>query len=63
MIKNQLKRIVYAPQPVLTQSTSLPANRVISVQLNVDEAVEWIWTLSPDRTRYVSGYNIIKKTE
>ena len=54
------KRRVYAPQSTSTLPTSLSPNRVISVELNPDEDVTWVWTILP-ATRYVSGYNIIKK--
>jgi len=57
------KQVVFAPQPVFISSSQLPANRVISVELNADEAVEWIWTSLPSGASYASGYTIIKKTE
>lgn len=60
-MKNKQKRTVFAPHPILVVNSSLPANRVICVKLDADEDVEWIWTLLPNKTKYVSGYTIIKK--
>jgi len=62
MNANLQKRTVFAPQPTLMSSFELPANRVISVELNPEEEVEWAWTLLPDGTSYVSGYTISPKT-
>jgi hypothetical protein len=59
-MKENNKRTVFAPQPTSNLPTSLSPNRIISVKLNPDEDVAWVWTISPE-TRYVSGYNIIKK--
>jgi hypothetical protein len=59
---NIQKRTVFAPQPVFVPPAEPPANRVISVELNDDEEVEWGWTLLPNGQRYVSGYTIIKKS-
>ena len=53
-------RIVHAPVPILTSSTTLPPNRVLSVVLRPEEDVAWIWTSTPDGGSYVSGYTIIK---
>lgn len=57
------KRIVTAPQPIFAALSQLPANRVISIQLNNEEEVEWNWTFLPDGQKFVSGYTIIKKPE
>ncbi|MFB2895248.1 hypothetical protein ACE1CI_20255 [Aerosakkonemataceae cyanobacterium BLCC-F50] len=62
MTENQKKRTVFAPQPTLVLSSNLPANRIISVELNDNEDVEWMWATLPDGTKYVSGYIIVKKT-
>ncbi|MEM8779232.1 MAG: hypothetical protein AAGF26_10235 [Cyanobacteria bacterium P01_G01_bin.49] len=61
MLEDKQKRIVMAPQPAFSSSSSLPANRVISVELENDEDVAWIWMSLPDRARYVSGYTILKR--
>jgi hypothetical protein len=61
-MKDQQKHTVFAPQPTFVSSSQRPANRVISVQLNADEAVQWTWMSLPDGTSYVSGYTICQKT-
>ncbi|WP_414590484.1 hypothetical protein [Anabaena sp. CCY 9614] len=61
MSEDKQKRIVVAPQPSLVSSSSLPPNRVISVELENAEDVEWVWMSLPDGTKYVSGYTIVKK--
>jgi hypothetical protein len=33
---------------------------VLSVALEPDEDVEWIWAATADGAEYVSGYNIVK---
>lgn len=56
------KRIVTAPQPSLSlypNVTNIPST-VISVELNEDESVDWIWTIYPNGQNVVTGYNIIK---
>ena len=57
------KRIVTAPQPNLSlnsTASNIPST-VISVELNENEEVEWIWTTYPNGQRVVTGYNIIQK--
>jgi hypothetical protein len=54
-------RVVQAPEPTLTPSTVLPSNRVMSVTLEPDEDVAWIWTSTPDGGSYVSGYTITRR--
>ena len=61
MSKANQKRIVMAPQPVLASASQLPANRIISVELDEHEAVEWQWTSLPNGSRYVSGYTILEQ--
>ena len=54
-------RIVTAPQSSLSSyptATNIPST-VISVELNEDESVEWIWTIYPNGQKVVTGYNII----
>ncbi|MGB3694868.1 MAG: hypothetical protein WBG70_11340 [Spirulinaceae cyanobacterium] len=63
MKKNNRKRTVFPPQPVLASSSRLPANHLISIQLDDHEDVEWIWTSLPDGVDYVSGYKIIEKNQ
>ena len=58
------KRIVTAPQPSLSLNstmTNIPST-VISVELNENEEVEWIWTTYPNGQRVVTGYKIIKES-
>ena len=59
---NQEKtKIVTAPQSSLSSyptATNIPST-VISVELNENELVEWIWTIYPDGSKVVTGYNII----
>lgn len=52
-------RVVQAPAP--TASTLLPSNRVVSVILQPEEEVAWVWTSTPDGGSYVSGYTIVKR--
>ena len=56
----QFKRTVAAPAPSFA-SAMLPANRVLSVDLQADEDVEWITTSTADGMTYVSGYTITKR--
>jgi hypothetical protein len=53
------KRTVYAPQA--ERDTKAPA--VISVELDEDEDVEWIWTHTADRKSVVTGYIITKRSD
>lgn len=53
-------RRVQAPAPVLTAGAALPPNRVLSVELEPGERVEWIWSSGPGGMGYVSGYTIIR---
>ena len=55
-------RIVTAPQPSLSlnSTTSNIPSAVISVELNENEEVQWIWTTYPNGQRVVTGYNIIQ---
>ena len=56
------KRIVTAPQTNLSldfNSTNIPSS-VISIELNENESVEWIWTTYSNGQRVVTGYNVIK---
>lgn len=56
------KRTVHAPQPAFPPG-KVPANRVISVNLDEDEEVAWQWTALPDGQLYVSGYTITRKSK
>jgi hypothetical protein len=63
MKKNKTKQIsrwVYPPQPYLRPNQSLSASRVLSVLLAPGEKVNWIWSVTFEGIRYVSGYEIIK---
>jgi hypothetical protein len=53
------KRTVYAPQ---AERNSLPP-AVISVELEEDEDVEWIWTHTADGKSVVTGYIITKRAD
>ena len=53
------RRTVYAPQP--KDRSEHPA--VISVELDEDEGVEWIWTHTSDGESVVTGYTIVKKAK
>ena len=53
------KRTVYAPQA--ERNSSPPA--IISVELNEDEDVEWIWTHTADGKSVVTGYIITKRAD
>ena len=57
------KRIVTAPQTnlLLNSTTANIPSAVISVELNENEEVEWIYTVYPNGQRVVTGYNIIQK--
>ena len=57
------KRIVTAPQQslLLNSTTNNIPSTVISVELNENEEVQWIWTTYPNGQRVVTGYNIIQK--
>lgn len=54
------QRIVAAPLPT-PASEKLPPNCVISVVLEDDEDVEWIWNTATNGVSYVSGYTIMKR--
>ncbi len=54
-------RVVTAPQSSGLVSQTQP-NRQLSVRLEEDEDVQWIWTRSPDGQQYVSGYTIVKRS-
>jgi hypothetical protein len=45
------------PSPL---SAKMPANRVVSVIVQADEDVEWVWSSTAEGVKYVSGYNKIK---
>ena len=53
------RRTVYAPQP---KDNPKPPS-VISVELEENENVEWIWTHTSDGESVVTGYTIIKKAQ
>ena len=53
------KRTVYAPQA--ERNSTPPA--VISVKLEEDEDVEWIWTHTADGKSVVTGYIITKRAD
>ena len=57
------KRIVTAPQAnlYLNSTTNNIPSTVISVELNENEEVEWVWTTYPDGQTVVTGYNIVQK--
>ena len=63
MTADKQKRTVLAPQPALISFSSLPANRVISIELDDDEDVEWMWMSLPNSMKYVCGYTIVKKAD
>jgi len=52
-------RTVYAPQP--KDDSKPPA--VISVELDEDEDVEWIWTHTSDGESFVTGYTIVERVD
>jgi len=54
-----IKRTAYAPQP---ECRSTPP-AVISVELDEDEDIEWIWTHTSDGKSVVTGYTITKRTD
>jgi hypothetical protein len=54
-----IKRTVFAPG---TSNAMLPG-ALNSVQLSADEDVVWTWTHQPRRHSYVSGFDIIKKSD
>jgi hypothetical protein len=54
-------RVVQAPPPSGPMQPPIP-NRPLSVVLQHNEDVEWIWTSLPNGQRYVSGYNIVKRS-
>lgn len=56
-------RIVTAPLPslILDSTTNNIPSAVISVELNENEEVEWIWTIYPNGQKIVTGYNVIQK--
>ena len=57
------KRIVTAPQTnsfLGSTAINIPST-VISVELNENEEVDWIWTTYANGQRVVTGYNIIQK--
>jgi hypothetical protein len=56
-MSQQKPRIVTAPPPSPALGTPLP-NGILSVVLDADEDVEWIWTHTADGHSYVSGYAI-----
>ena len=51
-------RIVEAPRSDVPIEPP-PPNRILSVRLEEGQAVEWIWSLTPDGAPYVSGYAIV----
>ena len=53
-------RTVIAPAPSPATTTALP-NRVLSVILEADEDVEWLWTSTANGVSYVSGYTLVKR--
>ena len=58
------KRIVTAPRANLSLNSNhinIPSN-VMSVELDENESVEWIWTTYPNGQRIVTGYNVIKNS-
>ncbi len=57
-----LSRTVTAPEPSFASATLSP-NRVLCVDLEADEDVEWITTANADGTTYVSGYTIVKRED
>lgn len=58
--KQPKQRTITAPQSFGFSAGELPANRVLSVELDWDEEVQWTWTVMPDGKKYVSGYTIHK---
>ena len=53
-------------QRKLTLSAPVDANRgqmqpILDVEVEPDQAVEWVWTHYPDGRSAVTGYNLIAK--
>ena len=57
------KKIVTAPQSsfVIDHGIVNLPSPVISVEINEDESVEWIWTIYPNGQQVVTGFSINKK--
>jgi len=56
----QRSRTIPAPQPFPHSAVNLP-DRVLTVTIEDDEEVQWLWTTTQDGINYVSGYNIVKR--
>lgn len=55
--KDRETHIIQAPLP--TDSSILPS--IYWIELALDQAVEWLWTVLPDGNRVVTGYKVIGK--
>jgi hypothetical protein len=54
----QSKIVINAPAPVCARPSGLPLSRVLSVEVEKGEQVEWTWTHLPGGVSYVSGYSV-----
>ncbi|HEY5896785.1 MAG TPA: hypothetical protein VIV54_04415, partial [Burkholderiales bacterium] len=52
--------IVMAPEPIVPPCAAWPANRVLSVAVEAEQEIRWIWTTTHDGASYVSGYTIVE---
>ena len=55
----QSKIVINAPAPVCARPSGLPPSRVLSVEVEKGERVEWTWTHLPGGVSYVSGYSVM----
>lgn len=55
--KHKETYVIHAPLP--TAPSIEPS--IYWIELAIDQAVEWLWTVLPDGNRVVTGYNIIRK--
>jgi hypothetical protein len=53
------KKVVAAPPP--TDSEIIPS--IYSIEIDVEEEVEWQWLELPDGNRVVTNYKVIHKEE
>ena len=53
------KIVVNAPAPVCARPAVLPPSRLLSVEVEKGEQVEWTWTHLPGGVSYVSGYTVL----
>jgi hypothetical protein len=57
--KDRETYIIHAPPP--TDSAIMPS--IYWIELAIDQAVEWLWTVLPDGNRVVTGYRVIPKQD